>query len=232
MERLYLEDAYLRAFDAGVAEVDGQRVILERSAFYPGGGGQPHDEGHLEWDSGLCQVVGFEGEALLVEGTPPPVGATVHGVLDWDRRYRIMRAHTALHVIDGVAYKEYGVDITGNQLYPARGRLDLSFDNMTRGLAEEIIEASNEAARRDYPVRTYYIPKEEFASRPDLMRVASHLYDKFETFRIVEIEGFDMQADGGTHVARTGEIGTIVLSEYKSKGRRNKRIYIDLLDPD
>ncbi|MCI0496735.1 MAG: alanyl-tRNA editing protein [Thermoplasmata archaeon] len=228
MERLYLADAYIREFDATVLDTEGGGVLLDRTAFYPGGGGQPADTGRLEWDGGSCAVTGSEGDRLFVDGNPPPAGARVNGALDWDRRYAIMRAHTALHVIDGVAYKDYGVDITGNQLYPGRGRLDLSFDNMTRELAEEIIAASNAAARRGLQVKAYFISREEFAARPQLMRVAGHLYDKYTEFRIVEIEGFDMQADGGTHVANTSEIGAMVLSEYKSKGARNKRIYVDL----
>lgn len=229
MEKLYLADHYLKEFDAVVQEVEEDRVLLDRTAFYPGGGGQPSDTGRLEWDGGSCEVEG-KRDRLICKGDIPPAGTSVKAALDWERRHQIMRAHTSLHVIDGIAYKEYSVDITGNQLYPARGRLDLSFDNMTRELAEEIIEASNAAAKRGLPVKAYYISKEEFRSRPQLMRVAGHLYDKFEEFRIVEIEGFDMQADGGTHVANTSEIGTMVLSEYKSKGARNKRIYVDLTD--
>jgi misacylated tRNA(Ala) deacylase len=228
MDRLYLEDQYMKEFDATVVSIDGQSVTLDRSAFYPGGGGQPADTGRLVWDGGECTVTGSEGDALIVEGAPPPASAEVKGIVDWERRHQIMRAHTCLHVIDGIAYKQYNVDITGNQLYPARGRLDLSFDNMTRELAQEIVDMSNEAAARGLPVSTRMITKEEFAQNPELMRVAPYLYEKYDEIRIVEIEGFDVQADGGTHVANTSEIGKMVLAEYKSKGARNKRIYVEL----
>jgi len=139
-----------------------------------------------------------------------------------------MRAHTAVHVLAGVAFKEFGVIITGNQLYEARARLDLSFENMSRELAQDIIEASNEVIKKDLKVKWYYISREEFARRPELMRVNPKLYEKYERIRVVEIEGFDIQADGGTHVKSLREIGRIELEKYQSKGKRNKRIYIIL----
>ncbi len=229
-ELLYLEDSYLKEFDAEVMDVVDEGVILDRTAFYVGGGGQPADTGKLIVEGREFPVTGIRREDALhiIEGEKPEVGARVHGVIDWDRRYRIMRAHTAVHVVSGVAFQDFGVVITGNQLYEARARLDLSFENMSRELAEQIIEASNEVIKRDLRVRWYYIDKEEFLKRPELMRVNPKLYEKYDRIRVVEIEGFDIQADGGTHVAHLGEIGRIRLEKYESKGRKNKRIYITL----
>lgn len=172
----------------------------------------------------------MDGEVHLIDGPKPVPGTEVRGIIDWERRHRVMRAHTALHVIAGVAFEDYGVTITGNQLYEAAARMDLSFENMTRDLAEEIISKANEVISRNLQVMTYYIDRKEFRSRPDLMRVAPHLYEKYERIRIVEIGDFDAQADGGTHVRNTSEIGTVVLTRYQSKGKRNKRIYVELRD--
>ena len=232
MEWLYLDDSYLKEFDAVVKKVEENRVFLNRSAFYPGGGGQPHDTGKLVFSGGECKVVAMEGEAHIVEGPLPEVGEKVKGIIDWERRYRIMRAHTAVHIISGVAYKKFGVVITGNQLYEGSARMDLSFENMSKELALKIIEESNRIVEEGLEVKTYYIDKEEFKRRKELMRVAPHLYDKYEKIRIVEIVGFDAQADGGTHVRNTKEVGRITLRKYESKGRKNKRIYIDLEDKE
>ncbi len=229
-ELLYLDDSYLKEFDARVVDVVDNGVILDRTAFYPGGGGQPPDTGKLIFDGKESRVVEMrrEGVVHLLDGPLPEIGTEVHGIIDWERRHRIMRAHTAVHVVSGVAYQKFGVIITGNQLYEARARLDLSFENMNRELAERIIEESNSVIKRDLPVRWYYISREEFLKRPELMRVNPRLYEKYERIRVVEIVGFDIQADGGTHVKHLAEIGEIKLEKYESKGRKNKRIYITL----
>ncbi len=229
-ELLYLDDSYLKEFDARVIDVDENGVYLDRTAFYLGGGGQPYDSGKLIANGKEYRVVGMRREDALhiIEGEKPDVGTKVHGIIDWERRHRIMRAHTAVHVVSGVAYQQFGVIITGNQLYEARARLDLSFENMSKELALKIIEESNKIIEKNLPVRWYYITKEKFKSRPELMRVNPKLYEKYERIRVVEIEGFDIQADGGTHVKSLKEIGKIELQKYESKGRKNKRIYIVL----
>jgi len=232
MEWLYLDDSYLKEFEAIVQRVEENRVFLSRSAFYPGGGGQPHDTGKLVFSRGECKVVAMEGEAHVIDGPLPEVGEKVKGIIDWERRYRIMRAHTAVHIISGVAYKKFGVIITGNQLYEGSARMDLSFESMSKDLAMKIIEESNRIVEEGLAVKTYYIDREEFKRRKELMRVSPHLYDKYEKIRIVEIVGFDAQADGGTHVKNTKEVGKIILRKYESKGRKNKRIYIDLEDKE
>ena len=225
---LYLDDSYLREFKARVVDRTERGIILDRTAFYPGGGGQPSDTGRILFRGIESKVVGMERGTLehVIEGELPDIGEEIEGIIDWERRYRIMRTHTAVHVISGVAYQNFGVKITGNQLYEGRARVDLSFENLSRELVERIIEESNQVIRRDLKVRVYYLTKEEFMERPDLMRVDPKLYEKYEKIRIVEIENFDAQADGGTHVRSLGEIGKLVLEKYESKGRRNKRIYV------
>lgn len=225
---LYLDDSYLRKFKARVLDRTERGIILDRTAFYPGGGGQPSDTGRILFRGIESNVIGVERGTLehVIEGELPDIGEEIEGIIDWERRYRIMRTHTAVHVISGVAYQNFGVKITGNQLYDGRARVDLSFENLSRELVEGIIEESNQVIRRDLKVRVYYLTKEEFMERPDLMRVDPKLYEKYEKIRIVEIENFDAQADGGTHVRSLGEIGKIVLEKYESKGRRNKRIYV------
>ncbi len=227
---LYLDDPYLREFDSRVVGVDGNEVILESTAFYIGGGGQPYDTGYIEFNGEKSKVIDMKREnaAHVLEGKIPEEGTIVHGIIDWNRRYRIMRTHTAVHVISGVAYQNFGVKITGNQLYEGRARLDLSFEKITRELVQTILDESNKIVKKDLKVKWYYISKDEFLKRPELMRVDPRLYEKYEKIRIVEIENFDVQADGGTHVSHLSEIGRIILEKYESKGRRNKRIYIKL----
>lgn len=225
---LYLDDSYLKRFTATVIEVVDDGVILDRTAFYPGGGGQPHDTGKILFRNleSLVTSMKREGPIHVIEGQLPEVGEEITGIVDWERRYRIMRTHTAVHVISGVAYRDFGVSITGNQLYEGRARVDLSFDNLSRDLVERIIEESNSVINEDLKVKVYYLTREEFKQRPELMRVNSKLYEKYDRIRVVEIEGFDAQADGGTHVRSLREIGKIVLEKYESKGRKNKRIYV------
>ncbi len=225
---LYLDDSYLKRFTATVIEVVDDGVILDRTAFYPGGGGQPHDTGKILFRNleSLVTSMKREGPIHVIEGQLPEVGEEITGIVDWERRYRIMRTHTAVHVISGVAYRDFGVSITGNQLYEGRARVDLSFDNLSRDLVKRIIEESNSVINEDLKVKVYYLTREEFKQRPELMRVNSKLYEKYDRIRVVEIEGFDAQADGGTHVRSLREIGKIVLEKYESKGRKNKRIYV------
>ncbi len=228
---LYLEEPYLKEFGARVVEVKDNRVILDRTSFYIGGGGQPCDTGILRFSSGEARVIDMDREnaAHIIEGDIPKIGEMAHGIIDWDRRYKIMRTHTSVHVISGVAYKNFGVTITGNQLYEGRARLDLSFEHMDKELVLRIIEESNKIIEKDLKVKWYFIAKEEFKERKELMRVSPHLYEKYDRIRVVEIENFDIQADGGTHVRSLKEIGKIEMEKYQSKGKRNKRIYIHLI---
>ncbi len=232
VELLYLEDSYLKEFEAQVVDSGPYFIFLDRTAFYPGGGGQPADRGVIEFTDKKSKVVDMKREniAHVIDGELPEVGEKIKGIIDWERRYKIMRTHTAVHVLSGVAYQNFGVKITGNQLYEGRARVDLSFDNLSREIIEKIIEDSNSIINEDLKVKAYYLPKEEFMRTPELMRVNPKLYEKYDKIRIVEIENFDAQADGGTHVLSLREIGKIVLEKYESKGRRNKRIYVRVED--
>ena len=228
VELLYLDDSYLKEFEAEVLEASDNWIVLDRTAFYPGGGGQPSDTGMIKFGEKEVKVVDMKREnaAHVIDGELPEIGEKIKGIIDWDRRYKIMRTHTAVHVISGVAFRNFGVKITGNQLYPGRARVDSSFENLTREIVSEIIDGSNEVIEKDLKVKAYYLSKEEFMNAPELMRVNPKLYDKYDKIRVVEIENFDAQADGGTHVRSLKEIGKIVLEKYESKGKRNKRIYV------
>ncbi|MDX1662622.1 MAG: alanyl-tRNA editing protein [Candidatus Promineifilaceae bacterium] len=233
-ELLYQTDAYLKEFEATVADhVDGG-VVLDRTAFYPGGGGQPADKGLLEHGDRQWPVV----KIRRVSGRPvhflegdelPPVGATVTGRLDWERRYRLMRTHTALHVLCGVVWRDYGASVTGGNMEPLAGRMDFEFETMEADLVDEIEQAINQEVVAARPVRVDILPREEAFQIPDLIRTKINLLPEgIQEVRTVEIEGLDLQADGGTHVANTREVGPIRVVDYKSKGRINKRLYVEL----
>jgi len=232
-EPLYHTDAYLRAFDARVMAVDGRAVALDRTAFYPGGGGQPNDVGTLAAPGQTWQVTKVRKAGAEVwhelDRDPPPVGTPVHGTLDWDRRYRLMRTHTALHILCGVIFRDYGASVTGGNMEPLKGRLDFEFETMRQELVREIeakINAEVEAAR---PLRVAILPRDEAFQIPDLIRTKINLLPPgIAAVRTVEIVGLDLQADGGTHVANTREVGRLRVADYKSKGKLNKRIELAL----
>ena len=232
-ESLYQEDAYLKQFDAKVVELVGTAIILDRSAFYPGGGGQPFDVGTLSDNERTWKVSKtkrIQGKiAHYVEGDLPSVGTQLSGELDWDRRYKLMRTHTAMHILCGVIWRDYQSSVTGGNMDPLRGRMDFEFATMQRELVSEINEAINNevAASRNIIVRT--LPREEAFQIPDLIRTKINLLPEgIKEVRTVEIVGLDLQADGGTHVANTSEVGEIQVIDYKSKGKINKRIYVAL----
>lgn len=232
-ELLYLNDSYVRQFDATVAgQVEGG-LILDRSAFYPGGGGQPADLGSLEAGADSWPVVKVKrvsGKIVhFVDGPPPAEGAAVSATLNWERRYQLMRTHTALHILCGVIWRDYKSSVTGGNMEPLNGRMDFEFETMRQELVAEIEVAVNRevAAARDVVVRT--LPRDEAFKIPDLIRTKINLLPTgIKEVRTVEIVGLDLQADGGTHVANTSEVGRISVVDYKSKGKINKRIYIQL----
>jgi misacylated tRNA(Ala) deacylase len=230
---LYLEDAYLREFDASVTEVVDGGVILDRSAFYPGGGGQPCDFGSLtsgekSWQ--VKKVKRIAGKPVhFIEGEPPEVGSAVHGRLDWTRRFQLMRTHTAMHILCGVIWRDYGASVTGGNMDPLRGRMDFEFETMHQELVSAIEEAVNVEVEAARPVKVAILPREEAFQIPDLIRTKINLLPEGITeVRTVELEGLDLQADGGTHVNNTREVGRMQITDYKSKGRINKRIYVAL----
>jgi misacylated tRNA(Ala) deacylase len=232
-ELLYQTDSYLREFDAVVTGVDGQAVALDRTAFYPGGGGQPSDTGILTSGDRTWQVTKVRKAGPDVwhelDGEPPEVGAAVHGVIDWDRRYKLMRIHTALHILCGVIWRDYGALVTGGNMTPERARMDFEFERMQKELVQEIEEKVNAEVEAARDVRIAILPREEAFKIPDLIRTKINLLpESIREVRTVEIVGLDLQADGGTHVANTREVGRIKIVDYKSKGRINKRLVIEL----
>jgi misacylated tRNA(Ala) deacylase len=232
-ELLYQIDSYLREFDAVVSEVDAEKhgVKLDRTAFYPGGGGQPSDAGELIAGDARYRVKSVEkGNLHIIEGGDlPKVGDHVRGLVDWERRYKLMRTHTAMHILCGVVWRDYGASVTGGNMEPLSGRMDFEFERLQKELVGEIeakINAEVEAAR---DLRVKILPREEAFRIPDLIRTKINLLPEgIPEVRTVEIVGLDLQADGGTHVANTREVGNIRIADYKSKGGINKRIYIEL----
>jgi misacylated tRNA(Ala) deacylase len=236
---LYQTDSYLQTFEAKVTSVDQENhgVILDRTAFYPGGGGQPSDSGNMSYNDQKFTVRRAKklGEGVLhvLEGEDPlpPVGSVVQGQIDWDKRYMLMRTHTALHILCGVVFRDYGASVTGGDMDPLHGRMDFEFETMHKELVHEIEAAVNAEVEQDRPLRVDILPREEAFRIPDLIRTKINLLPEgIPEVRIVEIVGLDLQADGGTHVKSTGEAGRIRVVDYKSKGKINKRIYIELLD--
>ena len=236
-ELLYQTDAYLKEFDAVITDVDAEAraVVLDRSAFYPGGGGQPCDLGSLEV-SGMIHVVDKvkkQGDAVLHflgGATPlPAVGSASRGTLDWARRYKLMRTHTALHVLCGTVFRDYGALVTGGDMEPLKGRMDFEFETMRGELVREIESAVNREVEAAREIRVKILPREEAFQIPDLIRTKINLLPEGITqVRTVEIVGLDLQADVGTHVMNTSEAGRIKVVDYKSKGAINKRLYIEV----
>ena len=229
-------DAYARETDATVVEVDtdANAVLLDRTVFYPGGGGQPADAGELIGDSGgTWRVIGAKkrGDDIwhTVEGELPPVGTRVVATIDWDRRHQLMRTHSALHVLCGVVWRDFQASVTGGNMEPLSGRMDFEFETMSGDFVSEIEKRVTEEIDADREIRVAIRPREEAFAIPDLIRTKINLLPEGITeVRTIEIVGLDLQADGGTHVAHTGEIGRVNVTGYESKGRINKRIRIEV----
>jgi misacylated tRNA(Ala) deacylase len=235
-EALYQTDSYLREFEATVTAVEGNAVALDRTAFYPGGGGQPNDVGTLNAVGRTWQVLRVRrtGPDIWheVEGQPPARGTRVRGEIDWERRYQLMRTHTAMHILCGVIWRDYGASVTGGNMEPLRGRMDFEFEHMRQELVREIEEKINAEVEAARPVRVNILPREEAFQIPDLIRTKINLLPEgIREVRTVEIAGLDLQADGGTHVANTHEVGPIRVADYMSKGKINKRIVVELEKP-
>lgn len=234
-EKLYHVDSYLREFDAVVTAVSESWVTLDRTAFYPRGGGQPSDRGQIIRDGesfAVAQVKTQEGEiwhAVDRKGLREADG--IVGKVDWQHRYELMRTHTAMHILCGVIWRDYGASVTGGNMTPGRGRMDFEFERMQRELVEEIEEKINSEVEAARPVTADVLPREEAFQIPDLIRTKVNLLPEgIQEVRVVEIDGLDLQADGGTHVANTSEVGRIRIVDYKSKGRINKRLVVELED--
>jgi misacylated tRNA(Ala) deacylase len=233
---LYAIDSSIRECSATVLAVEGNEVALDETAFYPGGGGQPHDTGTLESDGQRWNVTAVRKDDQYVwhtlEGAEPPgVGQKVWSKLDWERRYLLMRIHSALHVLSAVGYRDYGASVTGGNMTPGEGHLDFEIQNFTPELAQEMIRKVNQEIAQDREISVYFLPREEAFQLPDLIRTKTNLVPEgVAEVRIVEIAGLDRQADGGTHVGNTEEIGEVKLVKTRSKGATNKRIVIGLTE--
>ena len=227
---LFLKDAYLTEFESPVVEISGREVILDQTAFYPGGGGQPADKGALGVGPVKAAVVDVRREGghvvHVLDKAIPDTVRDLKGELDWERRYAHMRYHTALHALSGVIWRSFDAKVTGGQMRADRARMDFSFPGeWTADVVGEIEHLVNEALAEGRPVRVYELPREEALENPDLIRTQSNLVpERVKMVRIVEIEGTDTQADGGTHVANTEEVGEVEITAHKSKGRQNKRV--------
>ncbi len=234
--KLFWQDAYLKAFDTVVESVGGNRIVLKETAFYPTGGGVMNDTGTLRIKGSEYNVVDVskEDDAIFhhLAGIPQvDAGDAAHGAIDWSRRYSLMRYHTAIHLMDGIVEKKYRAGgITGGQIFPDRARIDFGLDGLNRELAQKIIDESNEAAQEGHAVSSRMISREEALAMPNLARTepGRKLIESMPQVRVVEIEGIDVQSDGGLHVANTKEIGRLVLSGFENKGKNSKRIEVKL----
>ncbi len=236
-ESLYHLDSYMRVFQARITKVDYENhaLILNQTAFYPGGGGQPNDFGILEIEDTKLQVIkvkkiGDDILHFLESNQPLPLtGAELTGHLDWERRYKLMRTHTALHILCGTIFRDYGAHVTGGDMDILEGRMDFEFDSLQKEFVQLVETAVNREVEADRPILVSVLPRKQAFQIPDLIRTRINLLPEGIKFvRTVEIKGLDLQADGGTHVASTREVGRIHIIDYKSKGKINKRIYIRL----
>ncbi len=234
---LYHENSFTFECSARVVAVEGDEIALDATVFFPGGGGQMPDRGIITWDNR-----GQEGSVIALnkrddvvwhtlDRLPPPVGTEVVCTIDWDFRYQMMRTHTALHILCGIIWKEFGVQVTGGQMYPDKARMDFAMENLNKERIAYIEEKVNDAIEADYPIRIYTLPREKAFAIPDLVRTRINLLPAdIEDVRIVEIVGLDLQADGGTHVKHTKEVRGIKITKTENKGKINKRIEIRLED--
>lgn len=227
--KLYWQDAHLKEFDAKVIAVDGNQLVLDKTAFYPTSGGQLADIGEVDGEKVLDVVESDENVFHILEKEPSfKVGDTVHGKINWDRRYAMMRLHSAAHVISAVLIKNFGnIMFTGSQIYEDRTRMDFNIEKLDEETAKVVEEKSNEVVRMGLPITARIITKEEVEANPNLFRLmdTSH-YQGFKVFRVVEIKDLDVQLDGGTHVRNTEEIGKIRIVKRENKGKNNRRITI------
>jgi misacylated tRNA(Ala) deacylase len=236
---LFSVDAYLRDFEARVEEVDGdaRRVRLARTAFYPGGGGQPHDLGSLSWSDGSAAVVRVGRDQgriwhWLADDAPlPDPGAAVAGTLDWERRHLTMRTHTALHILCGVMWADHGVAVTGGNMDPGKGRLDFPLPSMSAEFGRQVEARINEEIAAAREILVAFVGREVADEDSALIRTAAHLIPReIDPLRVIDIVGLDKQADGGTHVLSTTEVGTVSVTGTESKGKGNKRVRLEVHD--
>ena len=237
-EELHSTDAYLTTCDAIITALNEDGVVLDRTVFYARSGGQLGDTGVLRWDGGEAKVIdtftsrdtGELTHALEPDTATPPVGASVAAEIDWERRHVLMRTHTALHALSGVVFTDYGARVTGGNMDDTgSARMDFELDSMSQEFGREVEQKLNERLARDVPVHVSFLPRAEALADPDLIRTkVSLIPDHIDPIRVIDIEGIDKQADGGTHVRSTAEVGTVRVIKTESKGKANKRMRIQL----
>lgn len=236
---IFYDDSYLKSFTALVTGHNEQLhgLILDQTAFFPGGGGQPADKGWININGNqvhLDKIKKVSGEIIhiLPEDIPlPEMGISLEGNLDWTHRYQVMRTHTAMHVLCGTIFRDYGASVTGGNMEPLKGRMDFEFASLRKDLVQLIEDSVNREITNALPVSWRIIPRDEAFQIPDLIRTKINLLPpQIDEVRIVEIAGLDLQADGGTHVRNTSEVGKVKITDYKSKGRENKRIYLEIIE--
>jgi len=232
IQALYLNDAYLQEFEAKVMKADGKFVILDRTVFYPSSGGQPHDTGSLYKGQEEYKVVYVkkmpEGISHELDKEGLQEGETIKGKIDWQRRYKLMKMHTASHLLASIFYKT-GALITGNQLGTEKSRIDFSLEAFDKEKINEYIKEANNLIQKGAEIKTYWIKRQEALQEPELAKLAKGL-PNLQQIRIVEIQGIDKQADGGTHVKNLKEIGKIEFLKAENKGKNNRRVYFKLTD--
>ena len=236
-ERLDLADPTLREWECTVVGVDPERgIVLDRSAFYPGGGGQPPDHGVLLWDGVQTRIVGtVKGDDLYLvaaEGDPvPAAGTAVVGAVEDARRTMLMRTHSGLHVLGGVVFRDFGALVTGGNMEPGEARMDFNLPDLPEGFKATVEERVNAEVTADRAVEVRVLPRAEALAIPDIIRTQTNLIPPDETeVRIVDITGLDTQADGGTHVASTRQIGRVQVTKVENKGRQNRRVRVKIVD--
>ena len=233
MEILCYSDSYLKECKSKVMEVNDHGVVLDQTIFYPGGGGQPSDNGKLILENNEYLVKGvkrIDGQIVhLIEGAKPEINSEVDSIIDWDKRYKLMRTHTALHILCGVIWRDYSASVTGGDMKPLAGRMDFELEEMSADFSKEVEEKINTEISESRNIKIYQLPREEAFQVPDLIRTKINLLPKgIEFVRIVDIQGLDLQADGGTHVHNTSEVGYIKMIGHESKGKSNKRLRIEV----
>src|SRR3989338_209176 len=232
---LYLKDCYMKEFEAKVTKAEGKFVVLDKTAFYPSSGGQLNDTGTIESGKGSFNIINVtkKGDGIIheldkecsdnLEGLKE--GDAVKGRIDWQRRYRLMRSHTAAHILSEIIHRKTGARITGNQLSLERIRIDFDLENFDRNAIQSYIDKANEIVEKGMPIKTYFLEREEAFKNPDLFSLKNILPPEVKELRIVEIEGFDIKACGGTHVANTKEVGRFEFIDAENKGKNNRRVY-------
>jgi misacylated tRNA(Ala) deacylase len=235
-EEICATDAYASTCEATVIAVGEEGVILDRTVFYARSGGQPGDTGWLRWEGGEARVVDTlkRDVALLhvIEGPPPTVGARVTAEIDWRRRHALMRTHTALHALSGIVFRDYGAKVTGGNMEPGVARMDFELESIDQEFGREVEEKLNAALAEDHQVRVSFLPRAQALADPDLIRTEVNLIpERVDPIRVIDIEGLDKQADGGTHVGSTAEVGRVRVAKTENKGRGFKRMRIELVDP-